>query len=565
MENRRYLSVDIGSQNTRAWLFEPREDGFALVCSAASETSAAVGQDIRTGVNLALEQLQEKAGLRLLDLKHKLIRGEEGVEACGLSLSAGKAIRTVLIGVSDTYSLAALRRLVSLFYTDVVLEIDLQDDLNATAQLEKLINANADLFVASGGVNEGAFRPVRAALDNLRIVYQSLPRLIRPQLVYAGNEALSEYAREELDAGEDFHSALNVQARIDTESLSAGWPAMLSAFSRLRRQQLTGLTELEHEWNCAALPSAFAASRIVRLIDRMNPEGKGAMALDVGCNSTIVIASRGSDFIGAISHPPISNQIGKEPSRYATLPIDARTAATYMLNKKLHQAFLPATLEDLAVEQAWTRVRLQDALRRTRELFPWFAYDPELGLLEPYEPVLLSGESLVRVPAAQQTLLMALDGLRPHGITTFAMDKDQLLAGLGSLADKEPLLPVQLIDSGVFANLGTVICADAPERAAKRVLTLEIDRGESARETLDVRKGEIKRVETTPSSRTRIYLSPGELTDVGMGLPGLGGWVTVPDSELGTVVDARGRPLELPDEMNKRSEAFYNWLWELGG
>ena len=127
------------------------------------------------------------------------------------------------------------------------------------------------------------------------------------------------------------------------------------------------------------------------------------------------------------------------------------------------------------------------------------------------------------------------------------------------------MLPVQLIDSGVFANLGTVICADAPERAAKRVLTLEIDRGESARETLDVRKGEIKRVETTPSSRTRIYLSPGELTDIGMGLPGLGGWVTVPDSELGTVVDARGRPLELPEEINKRSEAFFNWLWELGG
>ena len=565
METRRSLSVDIGSQNTRAWLFEQREDGFVLVGSASSETSAAAGEDIRGGVIQALERLQEKAGLRLLDLKQKLIRGAEGVSVCGLSLSAGKPIRTVLIGVSDTYSLAVLRRLVSLFYTDVVLEIDLQDDLNATAQLEKLIHANADLFVTAGGVNDGAFRPVRAALDNLRVVYQSLPRLIRPQLVYAGNEALAEYAREELDAGEDFHSALNVQARLEAESLAAGWPAMLGAFSRLRRQQLTGLAELETEWNCTALPSAFAVSRIVRLIDRMNPEGKGAMALDVGCNSTIVIAARGDDFIGAISPPPISAQVGKETSRFSTLPIDATTAAAYMFNKKLHQAFLPATLEDLAIEQAWTRVRLHYALRRTRELFPWFAYDPEMGLLEPYEPVLLSGESLVRVPAAQQTLLMALDGLRPHGITTFAMDKDQLLAGLGSLADKEPLLPVQVIDSGVFANLGTVICADAPERAAKRVLTLEIDRGEGARENLDVRKGEIKRVETAPGTSTRIYLSPGELTDVGMGLPGLGGWVTVPESEVGTVIDARGRPLDLPDDMNKRSEAFYNWLWELGG
>ncbi len=565
MEKRRTLSVDIGSQNTRAWLFEQREEGYALVCSAVAETSAASGQDLRGGVNRALEALQEKSGLRLLDLHQKLIRAEEGVGACGLSLSAGKPIRTVLAGISDTYSLAALRRLVSLFYTDVVLEIDLQSDLNATAQLEKLIAANADLFVCAGGTNQGAIRPVRAALDNLRIVYQSLPRLIRPQLVYAGNEALTDYAREELEAGEDFHRARNIQARTDAESLAAAWPAMLGAFRRLRRQQLPGLAELEQDWECDALPSAFAASRIVRLIDRMNPGGKGAMALDVGCNSTIVLAARGEDFIGSISHPPISEQVGKETSRYSTLPIDAQTAAAYMLNKKLHQAFLPATLEDLAIEQAWTRVRLHYALRRTRELFPWFGYDPELGLLDPYEPVLLSGESLVRVPAPQQTLLMALDGLQPHGITTFAMDKDQLLAGLGSLAEKEALLPVQVIDSGVFSNLGTAICADASERSSRRVLTLEIDRGESARETLEIRKGEIKRVETTPPGPTLIYLSPNELTDVGMGFPGLGGWVTVPPSEVGTVIDARGRPLELPEEMTRRSEAFYNWLWELGG
>ncbi len=148
MEKRRTLSVDIGSQNTRAWLFEQREEGYALVCSAVAETSAASGQDLRGGVNRALEALQEKSGLRLLDLHQKLIRAEEGVGACGLSLSAGKPIRTVLVGISDTYSLAALRRLVSLFYTDVVLEIDLQsDDMNATGQPEKLIAANADLFV----------------------------------------------------------------------------------------------------------------------------------------------------------------------------------------------------------------------------------------------------------------------------------------------------------------------------------------------------------------------------------------------------------------------------------
>jgi hypothetical protein len=31
------------------------------------------------------------------------------------------------------------------------------------------------------------------------------------------------------------------------------------------------------------------------------------------------------------------------------------------------------------------------------------------------------------------------------------------------------------------------------------------------------------------------------------------------------VIDARGRPLELPGDAEQRSQTIYNWLWELGG
>jgi len=563
MQNKTYLSVDIGSQRTRAWLFQNQAGNYAFVGSATDQTTASAGQDIRIGILRALQKLQRTSGILLLDPDQKPLQGSDGLDGMALTLSAGKPIRTVLIGTSDAVSLASLRRLVDLFYTQVVLEINLQDGLNATAQLEKLMQADADLFVISGGVNNGAVRPLQGALDSLRIVSHSLPRIIRPQIVYAGNESLAEYAREELEAGDDFHLAGNIHPHPDVENLSAAWPAMLSAFATLKRQQLTGLAAFEQEWGCQVLPSAFAMSRIVRLLDRINPSGKGTLAMDVGSGSTLLMAAHGDEFIGTISRPPISNDIGEETCRWSSLPIDAEIAGVYMLNKKLHPAFLPYTLEDLAIEHAWTRVRLRYALQHTLELFPEFEYDPEIGLMTPYEPILLSGESLIRVPAAHQTLLMALDGIRPHSITTFALDQQQVLAALGALAEIEPMIAVQMIDAGIFSNLSTVITADSPQRLGKPLLSLEVDRREAGREKMEMHKGELKRIVPSEQGCTRIYLSPNEFTDVGMGYIGLGGWVTVPGSQVGVVIDARGRPIELPDEKEKRSAAIYDWLWEL--
>jgi hypothetical protein len=565
MEQKTYLSIDIGSQRTRAWLFQQREGYFQLAGSATAQTTASAEQDVRAGVRYALLQLQRASGIQMLDTDQRLIQGAQGITGTGITVSAGHPLRTALIGVSSDLSLASLRRLVDLFYTDVVLELNLQDELNATTQLEKLIQSDADLYVIAGGVDGGSYYPLRAASENMRIVYQSLPRNIRPQIVYAGNSDMTEMAQAELEAGPDFHLAGNIHPRLGVEALAAAWPAMLEAFAAVRRQQLRGLEELEQECNATVLPTAFAMSRIVRLIDRIHPNGKGTLALDVGSSSTTVLAAHGDEFIGSINRPEISSRTGEETCRWSSLPIDVETASIYMLNKRLHPAFLPDTLEDLAIEHAWTRVRLQAALQHTYAIFPNFDYHPERGLLAPYEPILLSGESLIRVPAAQQTLLIALDGLRPHGVTTFTLDEQQLMAALGALAELEPLLVVQLIDAGAFDNLGTVITAESTERTDTTLLTLEVDREEAERERLDVRKGTLQRIETPQNQRTRIYLSPGELTNVGMGYVGLGGWVTVPSSKVGVVIDGRGRPLELPQDAEQRSQTIYNWLWELGG
>jgi hypothetical protein len=569
MTYRSLLSLDIGSQHTRAWLYDNTSGNYQLVGSGEAQSTIAGGENLLSGVWRACERLQDGTGRRLLDHNGRLIVGQEspdkGVEKVGLSLSAGPRIKTALIGLTDKSSLTGIRKLASLFYTEETALLSLSDGLDATHQLESLMQADADLIILAGGDNQGASKPLVAAVENIRLVYSHLPRLYKPQIVYAGNHALLEGITKLLDAGDDLHLAPNIHPEFGMEDLIGAWGAMLDAFERIRLQQLSGLQELKTMLGVRIIPTAFAMGRMVRYLDQISKVDKGVMALDVGAGSTMLVASKSSKFTTMLTRTLIGVDVGEKTCYWSSFPLDVESVTEYMLNKSLHPAFMASTLEDLAIEHAWTRVRLQDAFAKTADLYKDFGYDPDEGLNDVYEPIILNGESLTNVPTIGQQFLMVLDGLKPHGITTLVLDKEQILASLGSLAEIEPVLPVQILDNGVFKNLGTVICAESPAKEGQKIMSIEIAREEEEREIHEIKKGSIKRYDVKPGTKARIYLAPELETDVGMGHEGLGGWVSVSGSEIGVVIDARGRPLNMHGSTEARSEIIRNWLWELGG
>ncbi len=162
--------------------------------------------------------------------------------------------------------------------------------------------------------------------------------------------------------------------------------------------------------------------------------------------------------------------------------------------------------------------------------------------------------------------MIALDSILPHGITTILQDERQLFTALGNLAPYDPLLPVQVMDTEVFTNLATIITVDTLAAEGQKVLQIEVDEGEQTPRLFHkIQMGDLKRIETLLNGKTELYLAPEDESVVGMGIPGLGGWVGVMNSKVGVVIDARGRPLKLPVDEIARAEALRNWLWELGG
>jgi hypothetical protein len=108
---------------------------------------------------------------------------------------------------------------------------------------------------------------------------------------------------------------------------------------------------------------------------------------------------------------------------------------------------------------------LRRALKQFSKNYPWFDYHPDRGLQGHYEPIIVSGAVLTHAPNPGGLLLTILDGLQPRGITTFVLDRHHLLPLLGKIGEAEPVLPVQVLASAAFENLGTVVSAtgDLPQ------------------------------------------------------------------------------------------------------
>jgi hypothetical protein len=67
-----------------------------------------------------------------------------------------------------------------------------------------------------------------------------------------------------------------------------------------------------------------------------------------------------------------------------------------------------------------------------------------------------------------------------------------------------------------------------------------------------------------PGRSAELTVQPGRRFDIGLG-PGKRQKMKVYGGTVGVVIDARGRPIQLPKEEAARRSLVRQWLWELGG
>jgi hypothetical protein len=112
--------------------------------------------------------------------------------------------------------------------------------------------------------------------------------------------------------------------------------------------------------------------------------------------------------------------------------------------------------------------------------------------------------------------------------------------------------------------MGTVVSVIASANYGETVVRAKLTYADGTEVRADVKFGGLEIIPLPSGQTARLTLSPLRRADAGLG-PGRSGVATVTGGALGVVIDARGRPLNLPSDPVRRRELMKRWSHAVGG
>jgi hypothetical protein len=564
------LAIDIGSIHTRVVLFDVVDGQYHFIASGMvpSTVNAPYG-DVQEGVHAALHELHEITGRVFVDHDSQLILPSQpdssGVDRLVITYSAGPDIKVLTAGLLGEVSLESAQRLMNTIPAKIVETLGLTDRRPADAQIDAVLRANPDVILLTGGTERGATRSVLKLVEVIMLALRVMPQSKRPQVLYAGNTVLAKKIKEVLDRYTTTTTASNVRPSIDQEDLNPAIEALSQVVTEVRYDQMGGLRRLGSQASIPPVANSFAFGRVVRFLGKLYDPVKGVLGVDVGSSQTVVAAAKAGDLtlnvfpFGAGSGMPalLAEASVGEILQWLPMHSTENVVRDYMWHKSLYPASVPVTAETLAIEQAAVRIALQRAMALTLQR------SPTLGRM--FEPILASGAVFSMAANYVESLLMLIDGIQPLGVTTIILDQNSLTPALGVISDFNAILPVQLLESGAYLNLATVISPISKAKYGTPILqaTLEYEEGNDAK--VEVLQGSITSLPLRQGQVARIHLQALRPVEIDpRGKRGLGSFKIV-GGVCGVVIDARGRPLKLPTDASRRRDLIKKWSMALGG
>jgi hypothetical protein len=325
----------------------------------------------------------------------------------------------------------------------------------------------------------------------------------------------------------------------------------------------------------SSLEGVCAATQLIA--DRYDVD---VLTLDVGAAHAMAVACLGQagqrrtlavtrDDLGLrLGRQTILREAGAE-AMAAWLPVDVDEAA---LRQDARQgvavpAALPETVEDLLLEHAFAREALRLLLEDMARRYAAGTGRPDGPVALPaVDLVIGSGGALAGVPRLTQAALILLDAVQPDALTQLALDRATALALLGRLGSEggPPALGAALERDGLL-NLGLCIAPVGNGKEGEAAIKVEVAYTSRSPVTVEVAVGAIEVVPLPIGERASLKLWPTREFDIGLGR----GAAATPRAEVeggavGIIIDARGRPLALPDSRAKRQAKLLQWLQSTG-
>jgi hypothetical protein len=608
------LVADCGTVLTKVSLLGIVENQYRLMARGEAPTTITPPyEDITKGIIQAINVIEFITGRHFIS-EGRIISPEQpigdGVDVFIATISAGGPLRVVVLGAVDSRLEELTRQAVSGLYAETH-ALPAPSFIATTAAVPVAVGASNTRFSQNAG---GQWTPERVALEWERQIeclrelqpqaalivgiadgpagpapLQEACQLLvsaandsrdrqgaiagagsasrplgsqRVDTLYAGAPQYIEAVRRMLQGNSDVTRVdpLITQAQIGPTSIAAG-----ALYDRKVMQKLPGFAQLQNWSASAPMTTATSLSSLVRFLAQHY--AMNVTAVDIGgATTTLMLAGESGEFI-----PMVNAGIGVGPglgailqrvglqriTRWLPFDINEEEVRQYVMNRMLHPQVVPTNLRDLQISQAFAREALILTVEATKQNnYEWL--DADL--------ILATGGILARAPKYGQAALMLLDALQPKGVTSLALDRTMLISQLGAVATVAPVAAVQVNENdAVTHRLGTCVIPFGTLPRGEIALRVGIEYTNGRQVMVDVMSGSIEVIPLQTNEQALLSLFPAPTVDVGLGAGERARAAEEIDGGLvGLIIDARGRPLDLPGNDKERQARLLQWMQAIG-
>ncbi|MEP6754450.1 MAG: glutamate mutase L [Chthonomonadales bacterium] len=615
-EVRSILATDCGSTTTKAILIEKIGDTYRLSARGEAPTTVeAPFDDVTVGVLNAVREIEELSGKSLITTDERIktpsTDAKTGVDLYLSTSSAGGGLQISVAGLVKKMSAESAQRAALTAGAIVIDTIAIDDGRKEYQKVERLRQLRPDMILVSGGTDGGDTVKHLAEIAEMLVSADPKPRLgigLNLPVIFAGNEDAFPAVEALLKDRVALTHVANLRPTLDRENLLPAREAIHELFLEHVMQQAPGYSKLTSWTSADIMSTPNAVGTIMETIAKQR--GITVLGVDIGGATTDVFSVFRNETGDPIFNRTVSANLGMSYSicnvlteakvenikQWIPFVVSDAELRNQLRNKMIRPTTIPQRLEDLQIEQAVAREALRLAFDHHRSLargleggagvaagiggaFEGKKTGRTLVNMMALDMIVGSGGVLSHAPRRAQSALMMMDAYQPEGVTLLTVDSIFMMPQLGVLSTVLPEAATQVFESDCLVYLGACVspvgtgkegepCVDITFQGKTetinvgqiKVYPLGMVGGTADQhgDTTEMKDGIVQLASNTPET-AEIQINPTKNFDVGEG-KGRSRTVKVSGGVVGLIIDARGRPLQIPTDEAVRITKLKEWF-----
>ena len=505
------LLLEVGSTATRAVLLDTVEGRYRFVASATTRTTLyPPTSEVVSGIRGAVAEVERITRRRLLDSSGLIYpdRPDGGLSAA--VLTAAEPLRVALVrtagGIPATLVRSALDASALLWVGSVEVEGSDRPDDSFSERLRELLRSNPDVILVLGP-RETSGEQAGGRLEWCLAKALEQSNCAKPVVLFVGAPSLVGWWEDALGGLATFRSVDPSAA--GSEDL--GIRGELRAVWRNRlADEVAGYGSAQSWVSCPMMPTSEALATALRFLAQQR--GCPVWGVDAGSSTSCLIRAVAEHAAVRCAEVGVARRIqwALKGEAFRRLlpnadPDDVRDA---LWNRSVRPWAVPETREEQDVVQALAREAIR-LVRQTAGLGDC-RWPRRIGL------VVVRGGGLHPVSRPAEVAWAVAEGLQAVGIFELALDRHEMLPGLGLLASIAPQAAAEALLSDGLAVLATMAVAQGG-RLGELAARVELRYLDGRRRQVDVLVGQTATLPLGASEVAEMTLAPAPEVDFGWG------------------------------------------------